>query len=90
MDLRRLSFAGGLHDPVAALVLTESGQVDLSIVNGNIRVAGGQLVGVDLPELIRRQNEHAAALVRRAEKRYGTSYTRTAWRRAFPYDNALA
>jgi 8-oxoguanine deaminase len=88
VDLRRLSFAGGLHDPVAALVLAESGQVDLSIINGRIRVADGKLVGVDVPALIRQQNEHATALVQRAEKRYGTSYTRVAWRRAFPYDHA--
>ena len=90
VDLRRLSFAGGWHDPLAALVLTESGQVDLSIVNGCIRVADGRLVGVDVPALIRQQNDHAAALVRRAERRYGTSYTRLAWRRAFPYDGPAA
>jgi 8-oxoguanine deaminase len=88
IDLRRLSFAGGLHDPVAALILTESGRVDLSIVNGRIRVADGQLVGVDLPALIRRQNERAARLVERAEERYGTSFTELPWRRAFPYDGA--
>ena len=90
VDLRRLSFAGGLHDPVAALVLTEAGHVDLSIINGRIRVADGRLVGVDVPALIRQQNDRAAALVQRAEKRYGTSYTRLAWRRAFPYDDASA
>jgi 8-oxoguanine deaminase len=66
VDLRRLSFAGGLHDPVAALVLTESGQVDLSIINGRIRVAHGQLIGIDMPALIRRQNDCAASLVGRA------------------------
>jgi cytosine/adenosine deaminase-related metal-dependent hydrolase len=90
VDLRRLSFAGGLHDPVAALVLCESGQVDLSIINGRIRVANGQVVGLDLPHLIRRQNDRAAALVRRAEARQGVSYSRTAWRRAFPYDKLAA
>jgi 8-oxoguanine deaminase len=86
VDLCRLSFAGGLHDPVAALILTEAGRVDLSIINGRIVVSGGQLVGVDLPALIRRQNERAAALVERAERRYGTSYLTHPWRRAFPYE----
>jgi 8-oxoguanine deaminase len=86
VDLRRLAFAGGLHDPLAALVLTESGYVDLSIINGQIRVSGGQVVGLDLPGLIRRQNERAKALVERAEKRYGTSFSELQWRRAFPYD----
>jgi cytosine/adenosine deaminase-related metal-dependent hydrolase len=86
VDLRRVEFAGGLHDPVAALVLTESGRVDWSIVNGRIRVAHGQLVGIDLPALIRRQNERSLALVRRTERRHGASLSQTRWRRAFPYD----
>ncbi len=86
VNLNRLSFAGGLHDPVAALILCASGQVDWSIVNGRIRVQEGQLVGVDVPELIKRQNELAADLVRRAEKRSGRSLSTTSWRRAFPYE----
>ncbi|MFN8453254.1 MAG: 8-oxoguanine deaminase [Anaerolineae bacterium] len=86
INMHKLPFAGGLHDPVAAQVLCTSGQVDLSIVNGQIRVLDGQLVGVDLPELVKRQNESAAALVRRTENRYGVSLTTPMWRRAFPYD----
>ena len=90
VDLRRLSFAGGLHDPLAAILLSEPGQVDLAIVNGQIRVAGGRLVGVDLPDLIRRQNERAMALIRRAERRHGTSFSTPTWRRAFPYDKGAS
>jgi cytosine/adenosine deaminase-related metal-dependent hydrolase len=82
----RLSFSGGLHDPVAALVLCDAGKVDLSIVNGEIRVNEGQLQGVDLRALVRRQNRLAEALVRRTERRYGVSLTAPVWRRAFPYD----
>jgi cytosine/adenosine deaminase-related metal-dependent hydrolase len=85
VKLDRLSFAGGLHDPVAALVLCDAGRVDLSIVNGRIRVQDGQLVGMDLPALVRQQNKLAAALVKRTEKRYGVSLAEPAWRRAFPY-----
>ena len=86
INLNRLSFAGGLHDPVAALVLCDAGRVDLSIVNGRIRVEGGQLVDVDLAALIERQNRLAADLVRRTEKRYGVSLSTPVWRRAYPYD----
>jgi len=88
INLNRLSFAGGLHDPVAALVLCDAGRVDLSIVNGRIRVEGGQLVDVDLAALIERQNRLAADLVRRTEKRYGVSLSTPVWRRAYPYDPA--
>jgi 8-oxoguanine deaminase len=86
VKLNRLSFAGGLHDPVAALVLCDTGRVDLSIINGRIRVRDGQLVGIDLPALIQRQNKLAAALVKRTEERYGLSLTAPVWHRAFPYD----
>lgn len=86
VKLDRLSFSGGLHDPVAALVLCDTGRVDLSIVNGQIRVQDGRLVGVDLPALIQQQNKLAAALVQRTEKRYGVSLAAPVWRRAFPYD----
>jgi cytosine/adenosine deaminase-related metal-dependent hydrolase len=86
VKLDRLSFAGGLHDPVAALVLCDAGRVDLSIVNGQIRVQDGRLADIDLPDLIQQQNKLAAALVQRTEKRYGLSLSAPVWRRAFPYD----
>jgi cytosine/adenosine deaminase-related metal-dependent hydrolase len=87
VELNRLSFAGGLHDPVAALVLCDAGRVDLSIVNGQIRVRDGRLVGVDLTKLVGQQNKLAADLVRRTEARYGVSLAAPVWRRAYPYDH---
>lgn len=84
-DTRQLSLSGGLHDPLAGLVLCETGRVDLSVVNGQVVVAGGQLVGLDLPLLIERHNQLSRALVARAEKRHGVVLTTLAWRRAYPY-----
>jgi cytosine/adenosine deaminase-related metal-dependent hydrolase len=89
VKLDRLPFAGGLHDPVASLVLCDTGHVDLSIVNGRIRVLGGRLVDVDLTALIARQNELASRLVQRTERRYGISISKPVWRRAFPYDAVI-
>jgi cytosine/adenosine deaminase-related metal-dependent hydrolase len=60
-----LSFAGGaVHDPLAALVFCQPPNVDLSIINGRVRVQAGQLVDVDLPPLISRHNAIARELVR--------------------------
>jgi len=87
VDLQRLSFAGGLHDPLVALVFCASGQVDFSMVNGMVRVRAGQLVDLDLLALIQRQNQLAEALVKRTEKRYGVNLSQLVWRRAFPYDD---
>jgi cytosine/adenosine deaminase-related metal-dependent hydrolase len=86
VDFRRLPFAGGIHDPLAGLVLCEVDNVDLSIVNGIIRVANGQLLGVDVQSLVKSGNDHGALLVKRMEKRYNTSVTYPVWRRAYPFD----
>jgi len=88
IKLDKLSFAGGLHDPVAALTLCTSGKVDLSIVNGRILVSEGKLVDFDLPALIKKQNKCAEDLIERTEKRYGVTLKYPNWRRAFPYDAA--
>jgi 8-oxoguanine deaminase len=62
-DLRTLAFAGGLHDPVAALVFCAPAGVAFSVINGRIVVKEGQLTTVDLPVLIETQNRLARGLV---------------------------
>src|SRR5579885_3692386 len=63
--LDTLSLAGGaVHDPLAALVFCHPPQVDLSVINGRVRVQDQQLLDIDLPVLIERHNAIARALVR--------------------------
>lgn len=63
--LDTLGFAGGaVHDPLAALVFCQPPMVDLSVINGVVRVQEGQLLGIELPSLIKRHNQIARALVR--------------------------
>jgi 8-oxoguanine deaminase len=54
--LERLDFAGALHDPLAALVFCTPPKVDLSVINGKLRVKDGEIVGLDLPALMRRHD----------------------------------
>lgn len=62
-DLNTLSFAGGaVHDPVAALLLCGSPQVDTSIVNGRVVVQNGRLTTLDLGPLVERHNAMALQL----------------------------
>jgi cytosine/adenosine deaminase-related metal-dependent hydrolase len=61
--LDRLGFAGGLHDPVGALVFCAPVQVDNTVVGGEFVVKDGQLVTIDLPKLIERHNRAAHRLV---------------------------
>jgi cytosine/adenosine deaminase-related metal-dependent hydrolase len=63
--LDTLGLAGGaIHDPLAAIVFCQPQSVDLSVIDGRIRVQGGRLLGVDLPPLIARHNAIARALAR--------------------------
>lgn len=63
--LDTLALAGAaVHDPLAALVFCQPPNVELSVINGRVRVRDGQLVDVDLPPLIARHNALARALVR--------------------------
>ncbi len=58
-----ISMAGGLVDPLAALVFCTPTRVALNIINGRPVVRDGKLTTVDLPVLLERHNRMAAALV---------------------------
>ncbi len=62
--LERLDFAGALHDPLAALVFCTPVNVDLSVVNGRVRVQEGQIVDIELLPLIQRHNAISRAMIR--------------------------
>ena len=63
-DLGGIGFAGGLHDPVAALAFCASASVSLSVINGRVVVRDGRLATIDLPVVIERHNRLAAELAR--------------------------
>lgn len=63
--LDTVGLAGGaIHDPLASLVFCHPPQVDLSVINGRVRVQEQKLLGVDLAALIQHHNTLAHALVR--------------------------
>lgn len=63
INLNRLEYAGALHDPVAAIVFCQPGNVDLNVVHGKIVVKDQQLVNIDLPDLISNHNKAASRLL---------------------------
>jgi len=63
IDLNRVEFSGGLHDPVASTVLCASVPVDLNYVHGKPVVVDGQLVTCDLDLVIEAHNRAASRLV---------------------------
>src|SRR5579875_2931025 len=63
--LDTLDLAGGaVHDALASIVFCQPPYVDLSVINGRVRVKDHQLMDVELPTLIERHNKLARALVR--------------------------
>jgi cytosine/adenosine deaminase-related metal-dependent hydrolase len=61
-----LRHAGGLGDPVAALLTCAPGPAWLSMVNGRVLVEGGELKGVDLGVLVEQHNKISRAMQTRA------------------------
>jgi 8-oxoguanine deaminase len=66
--LDRLAFAGAQADPLAALLFCTPPPVDLSVIDGQIVVENGRLLGLDLQATIGRHNELARDLLERAQK----------------------
>ncbi|MBF8803290.1 8-oxoguanine deaminase [Pseudomonas asiatica] len=62
-DLSHVAYAGGHHDPLAALVFCTPTQVHTSVINGRVVVKDGQLATVDLPRVLERHNQLARQLV---------------------------
>lgn len=62
-DLRRIEFAGALHDPVAALLLCAPVPAAHTYVQGSPVVSDGKPVAVELETLLERHNRAARRLV---------------------------
>ncbi|OGO25089.1 MAG: 8-oxoguanine deaminase [Chloroflexi bacterium RBG_16_52_11] len=63
VNLNRLEFAGGLHDPVASVVFCAPVQADITVVGGKVVVENGQLATLDLPHLVEAHNRASRRLV---------------------------
>ncbi|HXQ81713.1 MAG TPA: 8-oxoguanine deaminase [Opitutaceae bacterium] len=62
-DLRGANMAGGLHDPVAALVFCAPERASWVAIDGRIVVEEGRLATIDLPAVLERHNRLARTLV---------------------------
>jgi cytosine/adenosine deaminase-related metal-dependent hydrolase len=63
-----LAHAGGLSDPVAALVTCAPTRAWLSVINGRIVVEDGELRTVDLGPLVEQHNRISQGMLERAGK----------------------
>nr|WP_277998997.1 8-oxoguanine deaminase [Moorella sulfitireducens] len=75
INFDELGFAGGQHDPVAAIITCGGSQlVDTTIVNGQVVVREGRLVRVDEEDIIRQANRVSGEMLDRAGRRTGRDY----------------
>ncbi len=56
VDLNRLEYAGGLSDPVSALIMCDTKGVDFTMVDGEVLVQDGRLANEDLLDFVPKQN----------------------------------
>ncbi|HEY59270.1 MAG TPA: 8-oxoguanine deaminase [Anaerolineae bacterium] len=63
INLKRLDYAGALHDPVAALVFCSPQKVDYSVVHGRTIIKKGELLTLDIQHQVERHNKAAARLL---------------------------
>jgi 8-oxoguanine deaminase len=63
INLNRLDYAGGLHDPLAATVFCHPVRVDTTVIGGRFVVREGQLVTVDERKLVEQHNRAAKRLL---------------------------
>ncbi len=61
--LNTVGLAGGLHDPVAALLLCHVPRVVLNVINGRVCVRDGELATLELPRLVHAHNRLARQLL---------------------------
>jgi len=67
VEMDRLDYAGALADPLAAIIFSGmSHQVDTTIVNGQVVVQDGMVVGLDEEKLRHDANRHAKTMLEKA------------------------
>jgi cytosine/adenosine deaminase-related metal-dependent hydrolase len=80
-DLEDIAYAGAMHDPLAALLLTHGpARARTVLVNGVVVVEQGRLSSIDTPAVYGEANRVAAAMIERMRVRTGIDPLRRATR----------
>ena len=56
LDLHTISYAGALHDPVAATLFCAPQRAKFTVINGKVVVRDGEVVTVDMKPVIETHN----------------------------------
>ncbi len=62
LDLNHIAYAGGLADPVAAIVFCAPTGARHTVVGGRLIVEDGEIATIDMAPVIRDHNRYAARL----------------------------
>jgi 8-oxoguanine deaminase len=73
--LDRIDYAGAMSDPASAILFCGSGpRTEMTMVNGRIVVAHGELVDIDEVDLFHRANRLAEKMLSETERKTGMTY----------------
>jgi hypothetical protein len=64
LDLHTIGYAGALHDPVAATLFCAPQSAKHTVVNGKVIVRDGEIVTMDLKEVIDTHNRCASEMAK--------------------------
>jgi cytosine/adenosine deaminase-related metal-dependent hydrolase len=64
LNLHTIAYAGGLHDPVAAVVFCAPQPAIYTVINGRVIVDHGQITTMEMAPIIERQNRLSLEMVR--------------------------
>lgn len=75
INMEQLPYAGALHDPLAAIVLSGASHiVDTTIINGEVTVLQGRLAKVCQEDIVKNANRIAKEMMDKAIKRTGINF----------------
>lgn len=64
--LDKVEFAGGLHNPINSILLCDPKQVDLSVINGEIKILNSEFTSFEISDFLEKHNIISKKLLKKA------------------------
>ncbi|MBZ4649691.1 8-oxoguanine deaminase [Thermosipho sp. (in: thermotogales)] len=64
--LDKVEFAGGLHNPINSILLCDPKQVDLSVINGEMKIFNGEFTSFEISDFLEKHNMISKKLLKKA------------------------
>ncbi|ABR31567.1 hydroxydechloroatrazine ethylaminohydrolase [Thermosipho melanesiensis] len=68
IKLDKVEFAGALHEPINAILLCDAKNVELSVINGKIKIYDGNFLNFEIYEFVEKHNKISERLIKKSIK----------------------